>query len=158
MDEPMENKGSDDLLSQYKQMTGQDQGMDEHIKQQTEGLSKDLTPMNAPQSPTQSDPQSGQPSGPQSGQPSGPQSAPQSGPQSGPQSEQSTRDRQKQVNRVDNQGEQVEPRLAQKSRVPSQAKPAPAKAAESAAKHAAKILAPTLGSGLAGGLITYFIT
>ena len=172
MDKSPENKGGNNLLAQYRKMAGIKQKTNKQTKEQEEGLGKNFTPLtpmetqmakkpesqSEPQSAQQSESQSTPRSEPQSGPQSGPQSDPPSGPQSGPQSE-STRNRQEGVNRVDQQGQQITPRLAQEERVPSEKpKSLAGQAAESSIKSAAKVLIPTLGSGAAGGIIAYLIT
>ncbi len=75
----------------------------------------------------------------------------------------STRENQKQVNRVGPQGQKIQPRLAEDGRVqpqteqPSLAAAGARGALKKAAKNALPVALP-LGSGLAGGIISYFIT
>jgi len=74
----------------------------------------------------------------------------------------STRDNQKQINRVSAKGEKIKPRLAEEGRVqpqkgqPSVIKPGIGRAAKKAAAKALPVAAPLL-SGIGGAALAYFI-
>ena len=152
-DKSPENKGNSNLLAQYRQMSGHGQEMDKQTKERTEGFGENLTPLTPMETQMAKKPAEGS-------------EQPQSSPQqlhnrstTAPQSSESTRDRQGEINRMNQDGQPITPRLAQEERVPSINKPKSLanQATESAVKSAAKVLIPTLGSGVAGGIIAYLI-